>query len=126
MKTIATVIAAIALALGASSKAEAREYRGDSYRSSYYVSGRASCGTPIYTERFFIRVDRHGHPVWGYRQMPVSYHRSRGGYDRGYYADRGGYGRECRDDRYDRGYGRGASYRDYGDSRRYEGRRVYR
>lgn len=98
MKTIATAIAAIALTMGAATQAEAREYRGERYSPSVYISGRASCGTPIYTERYFVRLNRHGSPMWGYRTLPISYHsRQYGSSGRGY--DRG-YGRDaCRDDR---------------------------
>lgn len=122
MKTIATAFAAIALTLGAATQADARDHCGDSYQSSIYISGRASCGTPIYTERFLVRVDRHGHRVWGYRTLPVSYHQGRGGYDRGY--GRGGYDRDRCDEGYGRDYGRGHSSRDRHDSHRDEVRRV--
>jgi hypothetical protein len=123
MKTIASAIAAIAMIAGSASKSEAREHcRGSYHGSSVYISGRASCGTPIYTERYVVHVDRHGHAVWGTRILPVSYHHSRGGYG-GY---RTGYGRDRCDDRgYDRGYhGRGPSSRDFHDSRRDHVRRV--
>ncbi len=105
MKTIATAIAAVALFTGISTKAAARDHCGEGYSSSVYISGRASCGTPVYTERYLVRIDRHGHPVWGYRTLPVSYHSRHyasydRGYDRGY--DRRGGGDRC-DDR-DRGY----------------------
>lgn len=101
MKTIATAIAAIALTMGAATQAEAREHCGERYSSSVYISGRASCGTPIYTERYLIRIDFRGGPVWGYRTLPVSYHsRQHGrGYERGY--DRGYDRRERCDDRYE-------------------------
>jgi len=125
MKTIATAFAAIALIVGAASTAEAREGCREPYHgSSVYISGRASCGTPIYTERYVIHVDRYGHAVWGTRVLPISYHHSRGGYG-GY---RGGYDRDRCDDRYDRGYdrgyGRGPSPRDFHDAHRDHVRRV--
>ena len=95
MKSIATAFTAIALVLGTATQAEAREHCREAYHgSSIYISGRASCGTPIYTERYVVHVDRRGHAVWGTRVLPVSYHHGRGGYG-GY---RSGYGR---------GYGRG-------------------
>jgi len=126
MKTIATAIAAVALFTGVSTKAGAREYCGERYSSSIYISGRASCGTPIYTERYFIRIDRHGHAVWGYRALPVSYHGR-------HYASRDrGYDRDCdrRYDRDDRCDDRDRGYRDsqrYGDERHREFTRgIYR
>lgn len=119
MKTIASAIAAIAMIAGSASKSEARDhYRDAHHGSSVYISGRASCGTPIYTERYVVHVDRYGHAVWATRILPVSYHHSRGGYG-GY---RTGYGRDRCDDRgY---YGRGPSPRDFHDSRRDHARRV--
>jgi hypothetical protein len=85
MKILATAIASIAIFTGISTNAEAREYCGDRHSPSVYISGRASCGTPIYTERYLIRIDHHGHPIWGYRFLPVSYHsRVDTGYGRGY------------------------------------------
>lgn len=122
MKTIASAITAIAMIAGSASTAEAREYCRDSYRgSSIYVSGRASCGTPIYTERYVVHVDRYGHAVWSTRILPVSYHHSRGGY-------RSGYGRDRCDERgYGRGYhGRGPSPRDFHGSHHDHARRVIR
>lgn len=69
MKTtiITLTIAALAL-IGTATRAEAR-----SYSSHTYVSGYRSCGTPIYTERYFIGYDRCGAPVWGYRVVRSSY-----------------------------------------------------
>ncbi|RYD35752.1 MAG: hypothetical protein EOP87_06790 [Verrucomicrobiaceae bacterium] len=120
MKTIATALAAIAMIAGSASRSEAREHYRESYHgSSVYISGRASCGTPIYTERYVVHVDRYGHAVWGTRILPVSYHHSRGGYG-GHRADYG------RNRGYDRGYGRGPSPRDFHDSHRDHARRVIR
>lgn len=108
MKTIAIAIAALAMTFGAATQAEARDYR-DSYRTTIVVTGRDYRGNPIYSERYFIRMNAHGRPMWGYR--PV---RGGRGYDRGY--DRG---RDYRD--YDR---RDNDHRDHRD--RYEGRRGRR
>lgn len=110
MKTIAIAIAAFAMTFGAATQAEARDYR-DSYRTTIVITGRDHRGNPIYAERYFIRMNAHGRPMWGYRAV-------RG---RGY-------------DRDDRGYDRGRDYRDYDrrdhdhrDPRdRYEGRRGRR
>lgn len=124
MKTIATAFAAIALTLGAATTASARDYCESGYRTTVYVSGHASCGTPIYTERYVVRFDRHGHPVWGCRTLPVSYHRSRDCDDRGYYG-RGGYDRDRRSDYgYEREYRRGPSPRDMHEAHRDNVRRV--
>jgi hypothetical protein len=84
MKTsliITAAIAAITL-LGVSPSAEARSYHKHP-KSHVYVSGHRSCGTPIYTERYLIRYDRCGYPVWGYRTVqrycppPREYYRPR-------------------------------------------------
>lgn len=124
MKTIATAFAAIALTLGAASTASARDYCDSGYRTTVYVSGYASCGTPIYTERYVVRIDRRGHPVWGCRTLPVSYHRSRGGYDRSYDGRRG-YDRDRHDDhRYDREYRRAPSPREVHEAHRDHVHRV--
>lgn len=121
MKTIATVVAVLALVAVAAPEAEAREHGRDAYHgSSVYISGRASCGTPIYTERYVIHVDRRGHAVWGSRVLPISYHHSRGGYG----GSRGGYHRDRCDERYDRGYGRGSSRGDFHHGRREHIHRV--
>jgi len=72
MKTktlITAAIAALAM-IAATPAAEAHPQRGHS-KSHVYVSGYRSCGTPIYTERYFTRYDRRGYPVWGYRVVPA-------------------------------------------------------
>ncbi len=95
MKTIATIIAALAMTFGAATQVEAREYRGDIYRTTIVVTGRDHRGNPVYAERYFIRMNAHGRPLWGYRPLP-----SRGG--RGYDRDRDYRDREyIRGDRYD-------------------------
>ena len=70
MKT--TILSTIALAalvmIGATSQADAHP-RGVP-AGHVYISGYRSCGTPIYTERYFVRHDRRGYPVWGYRAVP--------------------------------------------------------
>lgn len=120
MKTIATAIAAIALVMGVAPKAEAREYCGDRYQTSVYISGRASCGTPIYTQRYVVRVDRYGHVVWGTRTLPVSYHGSRGyggGYSRSYQSRGRDHCEPSRDRDYDRrrssGYDSDRAHREF-------------
>jgi hypothetical protein len=55
-------VAAFAL-IAAVPKAEAR------HSSSVYISGYRSCGTPIYTERYFVGYDHCGRPLWGYRTV---------------------------------------------------------
>lgn len=69
MKTTLLTLSLAAFAwLAAAPAAEARhKHRG--YSSHVYVSGYRSCGTPIYTERYVIRVKRCGTPVWGYRRV---------------------------------------------------------
>jgi hypothetical protein len=64
-RNILPILATAAIVLlGSAPPAEARHGH---YRSHVYVSGYRSCGTPIYTERYFIRHDCWGRPVWGYR-----------------------------------------------------------
>jgi len=68
MKTIITAIAATLTFLGTIPTAEATPYRGR-VQSSVYISGYRSCGTPIYTERYLVGYDCHGHPIWKYRTV---------------------------------------------------------
>ena len=108
MKTIATAITALALTFGAATQVEARD-RYEDYRTTVVVTGRDHRGNPVYAERYFIRMNAHGRPMWGYRPLPSR--GGRGGYDR----DRDYRDREyIRGDRYD---GRGPS-RDRRDGRR--------
>ncbi len=96
MKTIAITLTAVALSLFGAMNADARphdrdrhddrpSYRGDRHRhhpgyrpyhrpaNHVYISSYHR-GVPIYTERFFIRFDRFGYPVWGYRVVPRHHH----------------------------------------------------
>lgn len=69
MKTLLTTFAIAAFTLlGAAPQAEAR-----SYESHVYISGHQSCGTPIYTERYFIGHDHWGRPLWGTRVVRHHY-----------------------------------------------------
>ena len=69
MKTLLVTLGIAALALvGTAPKAEAH-----GYRSTVYISGYRSCGTPIYKERYFIGYDRWGRPVWGTRIVRRDY-----------------------------------------------------
>jgi len=74
-KLIATTVAAFAMLLAAPA-ADARGYRGappaHHHHSHVFISGYHRCGTPIYTERYLVRYDRHRRPVYGYR---VIHHR---------------------------------------------------
>lgn len=69
MKSILTsfAIATVAI-LGFAEKASAH-----SFESRVYISGYRSCGTPIYTERYFVRYDRCGKPIWGTRLVSAPY-----------------------------------------------------
>jgi len=70
MKSLTTTTALIALTLlGAAPKSEA----GCEQPSRVYISSYQSCGTPIYTERYFIGYDRCGNPVWGTRVVRSYY-----------------------------------------------------
>lgn len=74
MKTILTTFAIAALALiGAAPEAQARHPHQHSSR--VYISGHRSCGTPIYSERYFIGYDRCGEPIWGVRTVHQPYYR---------------------------------------------------
>ena len=65
MKSIIINLAVAAFALiAAVPQAEAR-----SHGSRVYVSGYTSCGSPIYTEKYFIGYDHCGRPLWGYRTV---------------------------------------------------------
>ena len=69
MKTTLTTIAAIALSwFGFAPQAEARHYENQVYISSYLP-----CGTPVYTERYFIGYDHCGNPIWGKRVLRTAY-----------------------------------------------------
>ena len=71
MKKLLTFMIIAATAFIAVPKAEARP---GSHHS--YVSGRTSCGCPIYTQRYIAYYDGCGHPVYRTRSLPVS-HRCR-------------------------------------------------
>jgi hypothetical protein len=69
MKSIIITLTLAAFALiGTATRADAGHYSSRTYISSY-----RSCGTPVYTERYFIGYDRCGAPVWGYRTVRSSY-----------------------------------------------------
>ncbi len=70
MKSFSATAAIITLTLlGAAPESEA----GYGHSGRTYVSGYQSCGTPIYTERYFIGYDRCGNPVWGTRVVRSQY-----------------------------------------------------
>lgn len=90
MKTVFTAFAIAAVALlGSTTQAEARSHKAPA--SYTYISGYRSCGTPIYTQKYFIGYDHCGRPLWGYRIVsPPRYHRApEPRYD---YPVRGGHG----------------------------------
>jgi len=68
MKSIITLIAAVCITLlGTTTQADAR------HQKNIYISSYQSCGTPIYTERYFIGYDECGDPVFGYRTVRSHY-----------------------------------------------------
>jgi hypothetical protein len=69
MKTIIAAITATFTLLGSIPSAEAAPCRGPVVGSRIYISGYRSCGTPIYTEKYFVGYDCHGRPVWKYRTV---------------------------------------------------------
>jgi len=73
MKSITTATATVIalILLGAAPTSEAR----CSPSSRTYISGHRSCGTPIYTQRYFVGYDRCGHEVWGTRVVRSPYRR---------------------------------------------------
>lgn len=71
MKAIITVLSVAVLALlGTTTQAEARSHR-KAPASHTYVSGYRSCGTPIYTQKYFVGYDQCGHAIWRYRILPA-------------------------------------------------------
>ncbi len=69
MKSALTTIAIIALSwFGSAPQAEARHSENRVYISSYLP-----CGTPVYTERYFIGYDHCGNPVWGTQVLRPAY-----------------------------------------------------
>lgn len=74
MKAILTTFAIATLALlGSAPEVQARPYHPSG--GGVYISGHRSCGTPIYSERYFIGYDRCGAPIWGVRAVRQSYYR---------------------------------------------------
>lgn len=75
MKAILTTFAIATLALlGSAPEVQARPYHHSS-GGGVFISGYRSCGTPIYSERYFIGYDRCGAPIWGVRVVRQSYYR---------------------------------------------------
>lgn len=74
MKAILTTLAIATLALlGSAPEAHARPYHHSG--GGVFISGHRSCGTPVYSERYFIGYDHCGAPIWGTRIVRQSYHR---------------------------------------------------
>lgn len=70
MKAIITTLVTAALTLlVVTPQAQARHPQ----QNRVYVNGYPSCGTRVYTERYFIGYDRCGNPVWGTRTVRQSY-----------------------------------------------------
>ncbi|MFD2255147.1 hypothetical protein ACFSSA_00535 [Luteolibacter algae] len=91
MKKLITTLAVGAFAfVGTAVEADARPHRSHHVPASQvYISGYHH-GRPIYTEKYFIGYDCHGHPRYGYRTVSAprrgydrcgtDYHRGGGGY----------------------------------------------
>ncbi len=62
-KIIQLTLAAAVVLLSSIPQADARSR----HSSRIYISGHRSCGTPIYTERYFIGYDHCGNEIWGKR-----------------------------------------------------------
>ncbi|MCU0796460.1 MAG: hypothetical protein MUF31_11045 [Akkermansiaceae bacterium] len=71
MKNIIALLAAAFAAFASVNTAEAQ-----SCGNRIYVTGRTSCGCPIYAERYVAYYDRCGNPVYQVRYVPVN-HRCR-------------------------------------------------
>ncbi len=99
MKKLISAIAIGAFAFaGTATQAEARPHGGYGHhapQSSVYVSGYRY-GRPVYTERYFVGYDCHGHPRFAYRTVsaPRSRHYGPQHCDTGYsrYSGHHGYG----------------------------------
>ena len=72
MKKFLTLIIIAAATFAAAPKADARPH----HPGHTYVSGRTSCGCPVYSQRFIAYYDHCGHPVYSVRTLPVT-HRCR-------------------------------------------------
>ncbi|MEY3895901.1 MAG: hypothetical protein RLZZ214_1421 [Verrucomicrobiota bacterium] len=71
MKSITTTFAIAAMILlGITPELQAREHH---HENRVYISGYRSCGTPVYSERYFIGYDRCGNPMWGVRSIRQRY-----------------------------------------------------
>jgi hypothetical protein len=71
MKKFIITLSVIAMTLGAATQAEARgQGGGNRYPTTVVVTGTDKHGHPIYSERYFIRLNSHGKPMWGYRPVP--------------------------------------------------------
>ncbi|MGB6223498.1 hypothetical protein [Haloferula sp.] len=72
MKKFLTLIIIAAAAFVATPNAEARPY----HAGHTYVSGRSSCGCPVYSQRFIAYYDQCGRPIYSVRRLPIT-HRCR-------------------------------------------------
>jgi len=78
MKKLITLITAGAFAfIGTTVDVEARHYGGgyNNGGNAIYVSGYHH-GRPVYTQRYIVGRDCHGHPVYRYRTVSAPHHRS--------------------------------------------------
>lgn len=67
MKKLLTLIAVVAATFSSMPQAEAHGRD----RGYTYVSGRTSCGCPVYVRRYVAFYDRWGNPVVRVRRLPV-------------------------------------------------------
>ncbi|MGE9267771.1 MAG: hypothetical protein ACQKBY_06710 [Verrucomicrobiales bacterium] len=88
-KLLAIAVALIAGGFALPNQAEAGTIRIG--YSTVYVSGHASCGTPIYTRRVCVGHDRYHRPIYRYTRLPLSHHRGHMNHHRGHH--RGHYDR---------------------------------
>lgn len=72
MKKFLTLMIIAATTFAVTTNAEARPR----YHGHTYVSGRTSCGCPVYSQRYVARYDRCGTPVFSVRRLPQA-HRCR-------------------------------------------------
>ena len=72
MKKLLTLLSVFATLFAlAPMQAEARGHCNTG--TTVYVSGRTSCGCPIYTKKVFRYYDCHGYPVYAYYRLPVKH-----------------------------------------------------
>jgi len=71
MKTLLSTLSAIALSLTVMPTTAEAGVKVRIGSSKTYVSGYASCGTPIYTKRVVRGFNRYHKPIYSYHRQPI-------------------------------------------------------